>query len=284
MSQDIDQSPEPLNFFDPSGGGRQPRTLAQLVAAGEAAVAAVKAYRSAMYDCMTPLNLLRENTEAKAAATALEMQVREIAQAQEAIESDAPLARRLEDSDPWAARDTVVLSPRQINALAARGRVARATASTYRQVLSKAAGEALVPPLIAMDRESSASSDSRGASAETAAARNAERDRMVLEILTEMESVECETCSVQPGLPCLTASGYVAERPHAPRFRSSPLAQANREESWLATRRKADGWAPAPLAEYQGPLPRLSDGVPRSAAAQSEALRRQRTVPGRTER
>lgn len=270
----------PLDFFDPSGDGRQPKTLAQLVAAGEAAVAALKAYRSAMYDCVTPLNLLRENTEVKSAATAVEMQVRELAQAREAVEADVPLARKFEEGTPWAGRDTVVLSPRQINALAARGRVARATASTYRDVLSKAAAESLVPPLILMDRESAASSDGRGASAETAAAGSSARDRLVQAILTEMESVECETCSVQPGLPCLTGSGYIAERPHAPRFRSSPLAQANREESWLATRRKADGWAPAPLADYQGPLARLSDGVPRSAAAQSDALRRRRTVPG----
>lgn len=272
MCTEIDPQPvlRPLNVFDPAADGWEGQPLADVVAAGEAALAALDAYRTALHACTAPLHLLRENTELKDLEAALSAQVGQLSKAREVIEADVPLARNFTGSPSWTEKPSVVLSPRQIAALSAPARTQSEpeNTTTYREVIEAAAEDATLPPLIALSRKNKliqGDGDANGM-----AVVNAARDRLILRILTEMESVECETCGAREQQACRTASGFIAERPHAPRYRMSPLARANKEESWLATRRKADGFVPAPVADLLDQPGGRRDTAQRSAAAAAD--------------
>lgn len=272
MCTEIDPQPvlRPLEVFDPAADGWEGKSLGGVIEAGEAAMAALDAYRMALHACTAPLHLLRENTELKDMGASLAAQVDELSRARDVIEADAPLARAFTGSPSWTEKPSVVLSPRQINALSAPARTQSEpeNTTTYREVIAAAADDATLPPLIALHRKNKLSQED--GSADRMAVVNAARDRLILQILAEMESVECETCGAREQQACRTASGFIAERPHAPRYRSSPLARANKDESWLATRRKADGWVPAPVADLLDQPGGRRDTGQRSAAAATD--------------
>ncbi|MCC3299762.1 zinc finger domain-containing protein [Arthrobacter caoxuetaonis] len=228
-NDNIDQA-IPLDSFDPSGDGWEAMPLADVVAAGQAALASLQAFRLALHGCATPLNLKPTNDRIIEIEGQLKEQLSALEKARKVIETDTALAIGYPGKAPWIEETGGILSPKQILSMASRGKdVVASELTTYRAVV-----EALepVPTLLARDRSIGFNAEGSTDWEDIAHRRTEQRYRLVQEILAEIESIDCSSCGAPAGSPCLTAAGGIAHLSHRPRQDAYKMPP---EHQWVST-------------------------------------------------
>lgn len=221
----MSEQPGPADVFDPTPDGYDPKTLAEVIAAGRRAVEAAAEFLDALHGCRTPLNLRPAAASAENAAGLLEGAAGDLSKAEAIISSEAPLAAGFTDEEGfWTESRSAVLSPRQIMRLAkgAKDMLPEETVS-YAAVIQETAP---VPSLILSVRRT----------AEYELLRESRR-ALYAQLLADMESKACEGCHAEPGQPCLTGTGNLTG-PHAARRKASALAAEH--EEFARTVRRVD--------------------------------------------
>ncbi|MCC3292418.1 hypothetical protein [Arthrobacter sp. zg-Y1110] len=207
----------PADIYDTSGDGIEPKTAAEVAAAGHRAAEAAADFLQALTGCMTPMNLRPVYRDVEYATQMLERTARALSEAAQSINSGVPLALKFGDGEePWTeARGGPVLSPLQILSLAkTAGGLAPEETTTYSAAIQELKP---LPALIADKQKMEAREQSR-----------AEGQELHDELLADMESRSCASCGAAPGDPCTAASGNLTG-PHAARRHTSPLAAGHPE-------------------------------------------------------
>lgn len=203
----------PLDTYDPTPDGHIPLNLGGTIYVLQNLVDAIEDARAALAGCTTPLNLTLMDDELRKMAWPATESLDHLRRAAAHIEADSPLAGAFEGEKPWwEDRRSVLLSPRQILALAARAEaVSPDQQVTYREVLAAAGNPE--PSIIQRDRKNA-----------EAAERRANREQLHDLILEDIEKQPCPMCGAAPGAYCRTSSGRVGG-PHAGRRNASPMAR-----------------------------------------------------------
>lgn len=214
----------PSDIHDPSEDGYVPRTLDEVVAAGEAALAALQAFEEAVDGCMTPLNLIKVRADLRSLSGRLQTHAADLREAQRIIASRSPIKALSSDGTRWSmpagAYGDVTLSPSQIRYFAKDASGAGETTTYLEHLVSHR-------PLPAI-----------AANARDKARRAAEREELWAlqqRILDDVEAGPCPSCGAEAGSECITSSGNQTS-PHAARINASDLARRNRKAARAAHR------------------------------------------------
>lgn len=204
--------------------------LAQVIALFNDLLAETKVLETALYDCAEPLNLkstLRTLAEAestiRSAKSDLE-QVDQIVKQRLSISGSFGSDRISDGKHEIAAGE--FLSPKQIVALFSIGQ----ERPDYPQILLADHLSTVVGT-----RPAAMVKDQHEAQKERQLNREA-LEETAKELLEDVESRTCPTCSAVPSQFCRTTSGKIAEKPHRPRVKLSTIASENPEAAAHMTR------------------------------------------------
>ncbi|WP_417235504.1 hypothetical protein [Arthrobacter sp.] len=220
----------PSENLDSDNQGKESLRLAQVIALFDDLLAQTHALETALYDCPEPLNLkssLRMLTEASSSLLSAKNELEQVDQiVQQRLSISGRFGSDRVSGEPRDIAAGELLSPKQIITLFDIGQ----HRPEYPQIL-------LADHLQTVEgtRPTAMVKAQHQAKKEQQLHREALEEK-AKDLIEDVESRTCPTCSAIAGQFCRTSSGRIAETPHRPRVKLSDIAVENPEVATHMTR------------------------------------------------